>query len=124
MQYRYQLTPNSNINHYKPKDLPEDADWNALRSSQLGACFVNHFHEMPKNTNCRVVYEACFRSKPHDIPPGGHHRSSASSSPASEAEDVASGEFASKARFCRQDVTSAVACQFVGGSAVFSFCQA
>lgn len=57
LAYRYVVCPNANIHCYKPKELGEDVDHKACRSTQLGAHWCGRFQKLPRSAHCDLVWE-------------------------------------------------------------------
>ena len=65
LSYRYKVTPNPQINAFKPKKLDDDASMGNLKASVLGAVFHKKFSQLPVNESCKVVWEAGACAKNH-----------------------------------------------------------
>ena len=63
LAYRYVVAPNVNTHCHKPKELGEDVDKKNCRSTQLGACWVGRFSNLPRCNHCDVVWEAALSSQ-------------------------------------------------------------
>lgn len=45
------------INVFQPKQLEADADMNELRGTMLGACFNNHYDQIPETAFAKTCWE-------------------------------------------------------------------
>ena len=60
MRYRYVVTPDAQVNSFKPKEL---TDVSALRPQQFGAVFHGKYNALPVAPHCDVVWEVGGKRK-------------------------------------------------------------